>query len=227
MASPAVAAFNTSTEATDVTSHDVSLPASISAGDLLIGFLATDGGSNALTWTGWTQVFQNNNGACQLACYYRVADGGEGGTVVVTSATSQQSAHVTYRITGFDSALAPEVSGVANGTSAGPNPGGLTPAGGSKDYLFIEAAAIDGGVAITTASTNYGTLHAATSTGIGGVGLGTAQRALTTGSSENPDAMTAASSEDWHARIIAISPGVGGGGGGSTRVSRLAMLGVG
>lgn len=102
---------------TDATSHNVPMPASIAAGDLLIMYANVDGGSGVTPTTpsGWTQIANTfNGGALRLMVYYKVAAGTEGGTTVAValSAAETLAAHVEQIQAGTYTST-PEASTVA------------------------------------------------------------------------------------------------------------------
>lgn len=96
---PTVSATNTTSTNTNTTSLSCNLPASISSGDLLIGFVATDG-TDSHTWPGgWTLLDDDVIGVSdRVSCYYRVADGSEGASISVTLGASQAGSSVFYKI---------------------------------------------------------------------------------------------------------------------------------
>lgn len=216
MASPAVAATNISSIDTAGTSHTVSLPASISAGDLLIVIFGwTAALPQTITWpAGWTPItgFKTENSTVVgFDAAYRQADGGEGASISVTTSGSTKTAHNTYRITGhIDPATqAPEAATGATGASNQPGPPSITPTGGSKDYLFLAVGCSDGESTFTVAPTNY-TDMIQDNTGLTGAGstncfTGSARRQLTA-STEDPAGFTIGASLSWVAQTIAVHP---------------------
>lgn len=205
MAFPTVQATNDSITSPGATTATVSLPASISSGDLLIILLAT---TADLTWTtpsGWTSLFNYAPSASRkMVGYYRVADGGEGATVSVSLSTSATTWHNAYRITGYTSP--PESGAGATGASGQPDPPSLT-ASGSGDNLWI---AIAWGVDVTptaTAPTNYGNKIERAGSNLT---LASARRENTTGT-ENPGAFADFTSAEWAAQTIVVLPAAAGG----------------
>jgi hypothetical protein len=202
---PAVQDTNTSGESSDVTSHTVNLPANISAGDLLIVFFSCDA-NETVTWPigdGWASIFHQTN-ANTLDIGYKIADGTEGATITVTTGSAEQSAHISYRITGNHRYAAPEVSTGATGNSTSPNPDSLTPTGGAKDYLWIAVEGNDAGEAASAYPSNYtnGQTNAVGTTG--GANIAVARRELNA-SSEDPAAFTIPLKK-WIACTVAVHP---------------------
>lgn len=193
----------------------INLPASIAAGDLLIAYFRI-GSATALTdWTGWTQAVVGGSDAADdfSWIYYKVAAGTEGTTAAGPNfASSVKGGMIVWRITGaqLPSERMFDISTVATGTGANPDPGSVTPGGGTDDYLFIEIAGLDGETQTFTASTNYSNIQNANS-GTGGaaasnVRIGGATRGITaTSAAENPGTMTAAApSTGWEAWTLCI-----------------------
>lgn len=87
------------------TSWAVAYPSGISAGDILLLHISTNGGavtSSSLTGAGWTEVFKpatvtNPRGGLWL----KVASGSESGTITVTTASTTGNA-IMFRYTGVD-----------------------------------------------------------------------------------------------------------------------------
>jgi hypothetical protein len=202
---PAVQATNTSGHSSNVTSHTVNLPTGINAGDLLIVFFSCDG-NETVTWPtvdGWASIFNQTN-ANTLDIGYKIADGTEGSTITVGTGTTEQSAHISYRITGHDSAQAPEASAGATGNSTSPNPDSLAPTGGAKDYLWIAVEGNDQGDAASAYPTNYTNGQTNNIGTNNGANVAVARRALNA-SSEDPGTFTIPS-EEWIACTVAVHP---------------------
>ena len=88
MAFPVVQIVTGTQFATNTTSHDVNMPATVASGDLLLTFVcssrSTDNPHSYTTPSGWTQVFQEINAGNSLArvtfgAWARVAVGNEDG----------------------------------------------------------------------------------------------------------------------------------------------------
>lgn len=187
MSFPVVEATNTSEETAAVTAHDVALPASVSAGDLLLAMLGTLGGigfGSMSPTSGWDEVLDNTEAVVEKA----TASGGET-TVQFQSANTVTSAHNAYRISGQRGDV--EIA-TADNTRDPPD---LTPTWGSANTLWIAgvvAADILGGtIDVTAAPTNYSGLIKSNQVLQGGVNylLASAWRQLTA-TSENPGSFT-------------------------------------
>jgi hypothetical protein len=215
MAFPVIADQNESVTATAGTNHVISLPANISAGDLLI--IVLDKGSTAATINAhadWTELLDENS-ANGLYIAYRWAAGGETNPTLVSSAATRD-ATVTYRITGAvnPATQAPQIGTTATGTSTAPDGPSVSPTGGAKDYLWITffgqaTEKADDDSLVTTFPTNYTLGQAEKTCGIAGANLGgmigSAARQANT-ATENPGAFTSAINAAWRAQTIAIHP---------------------
>jgi len=146
-AAPTVAATNSGNNNTAGTSHTCNLPASISAGDLLILSVSADN-TTISTPSGWTQLCTDINGTgARLSVFYKVAGGSEGGTVSVSTGASTRSSHASYRITGYSGT--PEAQ-TTNGSSTTPDPPSLTPSWGTFKTLWIVALASKTAIVFTS-----------------------------------------------------------------------------
>lgn len=194
------------------TSHTVSLPAGIAAGDLLIVEFSCDGSAIVTFPAGFTKFFDADSSFNVLAAAFRQADGTEGATITVISSISEKSAHAAYRITGHEDPATqpPEVSVAAFGSDALPDPGSLAPTGGTKDYLWIACHGHDGDKTVTAFPANYLNGISAQGSTATSVGIGSAERELNT-ASDNPGPFTISAQDDWVACVIAIHPAAGKG----------------
>lgn len=202
---PEVVAVNGGNNNTDSTSHTVNLPAGIQAGDLLLVFFVCDAPATVdITFPeGWTLVIERVTfPQCKTTCYKRIADGGEGATITVTTSVAEKSAHTSYRIistTGTTQGIS------RSGTDDSPDPPNLIPVWGAKDTLWFAATGYDYNRTITSYPTNYtdGRNDIADSTT--GCGMGTARRELNA-ASEDPGVFTLSAADGWGAFTVGIEP---------------------
>jgi len=148
MAFPQVAAVNGGNNAVNSTEHTVNLPADISADDLLLVFFASDAIPTITFPGGWTLLFQEvRQTFVKMGVWYRVADGEEDATIVVTTDSERMSTHTSYRITGYSET--PEAGTPDGGWGNDPDPLSLTPTWGAKDTLwFVFCGYFDGNRAV-------------------------------------------------------------------------------
>jgi hypothetical protein len=208
MAAPTVAAR---TEYALTTAGTTATPTfTQTTGDLVVIILATAQSVSLTPGDGFTWLGSSANNSHVL---YKVLDGSEGGNVAITLSGSSKAAAIAYNIQGFTSP--PAEAEATGGPDTTPDPPQLTPAGGSKDYLWIAGAAqvqgeeVDDDTWCTAAPTDFTNLVQKTS-GTGGAAttnctLATAERAFT-GSVLNPGTFTVAQSLTWQTRTVAISP---------------------
>jgi hypothetical protein len=211
LAAPLVASVTETAFGTDTTDHNVNMPATVDAGDLLIVLFINDRDATVDTPTGWNLLASEASGPhVRLSVYYKIAAGTEGGTTVnfVTSATEEAAAQV-YRITNWHGTIPPEISTAATGTDTTPDPASLDPVGWDvADTLWLVVAGQDrGDQAGTTAYPASYTdgISTLSSNGTGSCRIHSARRVLAA-ASENPGSFTIPVSEQWVAFTIAVRP---------------------
>lgn len=202
MAFPTVEAVNGGNEGLDTINHTVNLPAGINAGDLLLVFFCADGNPTITFPAGWTPLFQTAYGA-KFGCWRRVADGGEGATINVTTSSSERSAHTSYRVTGYSGT--PEVGTTTVGDSTAPNPSSLTTTWAVDDTLWLAACGYDSYGTMSAYPTNYTNGRNDHIWDSNGCGVGTARRNRNI-RTEDPGAFTLSQAQPWVANVVAIAP---------------------
>lgn len=216
MAFPVVEGVAESSVNTAGTSHAVTLPASITATDLVL--IVMDIGSTSATLnalTDWTEVL--DEASANGLKIIRYTGAGVPGNPTFTSSASTRSASIAYRISGASESVAPQIGTTATGTSATPDPPSVTPAGGiSRDYLFVAFYGAAGEEAdddtwSNTPPTNYTpSPPRQKSCGTAGTNLGgliaAAERSLTTGSAEDPGTFAKDVSAAWRSQTIIVHP---------------------
>lgn len=227
MASPTVAARTENVDTTGVTNQTINFTQT--TGDMVICFIAH---ASAVTLSSISDSFTDLvGGSANFHILYKnVLDGSEGGTVTYTQSSGVKTASIAYNIQGQSTTQAPEKSTLAsNAGDTHPDPGTVTPTGGSKDYLWIAASReggedLDNDSLFTAAPTNFTNLTQK-STGTAGVvasntAIGAADFA-STASSIDPGTFTTFSSRSWDAYTVAVHPVP------PATVKALSLLGVG
>lgn len=160
MAFPSIRSSTLTNGTTATTTPVVNLPATIRAGDTIV-VIFKNAAAGAIGWPDatWIELVDASPDASvgQIGIAYKKADGTEGATITLSSA-SGKFASVAYAIQGAtDPALrAPEISTVAIGTTGEPNATAVTPTGGAKDYLFLTTYLMEGEqTGVTAYPTNY------------------------------------------------------------------------
>ena len=206
------------------TTHDISMPATVDAGDLLLMFVAIfdpDSGTPTFTTpTGWTSIFDvaNASNRSRHALFGKDADGTEDSTTVnvATNVTCVMAA-VVYRITDWGGTLGSHVeasSSPSTGNSSSPDPPAVTPTGGADDYLWIPSiGAYDDNISATSAPTDYTNLIDVLTGGGGNQSaqVYTAERQLNA-STENPGTFSISSNESYAGMTTVVHPAAAGGG---------------
>jgi N-acetylneuraminic acid mutarotase len=172
---PTVASISTQQFNTDTTAHNVTMPATVDAGDLLIVLFSNDGNATVTdpdVAGPWTQISTQTRGTnVRGSVWAKDANGTEDATNVnfVTSATEQATAQV-YRIPAANwegniaSVTAANVD--PGGTSNAPDPPNLDPAGwGTENTLWINYVAGSEYASVTTYPANNTNGTHVTSTG--------------------------------------------------------------
>ena len=225
MAFPAIESINPTADSatggaatsgsTAATSHAVVMPATVSAGSLLMVF-GRVAAAGTVSATGWTVVEDSSDAADDTTFYAymnTLAAGTEDGSSVTFSHANGKMVATSISVTGAadPASRTPEASTVAVGTTTTVDPTTVTPTGGAKDYLWIWFGAWDGEQTLSkTAATNY-TDRADVSSGTGGLPATNVQLKIgdrtNNAASENPGTVTLSGAPTgWTAWTIAIHP---------------------
>lgn len=200
-ATPTVQTRSTgATTTTNTTSHAITMPSGIQAGDLLIIVFSCDGGAQRMSIAdeGWIRLDRDANGAnVASAVFYKFATGSD--TATVSTSASEQSSHVVLRISG----AGVPYSAKSNGASTNSNPPSLN-MGTSRNHLWVATRSGDSTVVASAAPSSYGNLQTQAAAGTGGASTNTAERSVA-GSSEDPGTFTSAN-EQWVSFTIGIPP---------------------
>ena len=179
------------------------MPASISAGDLLIIIFGTR--SNVTTTlAGWTEVGDST----YVHIYAKVAEGSD--TATIQTSGNSRSAHVSYRLTGAEGASGVSATiGSQTGPSLNPNPPSHTAAWSQDDTLWIAVSVSDNdgdSSTYTGIPTNYTNgVHKDNNNGAVSTHVGTARRELNA-TSDDPGAFTISVTKVYTGATIAIKP---------------------
>jgi hypothetical protein len=212
LAAPVVASVTETEFGTNITAHDVSMPETVNAGDLLIVLFINRQDTTVTTPSNWTQLASNASGIgtdhVRVSVYYKVAVGTEGSTTVnFVTTVSAQAATQVYRITNWHGTTHPEISTAVTGNSTTPDPASLNPAGwGVEGTLWIAAAGQGQGGVTVTYPANYSNGYSTKSgTEVGLCTIHSARRVRAV-ASEDPGTFTIAATNPWVAFTIAVRP---------------------
>lgn len=216
MTFPVVASVTATAFGTAATAHNVNMPATVNAGDLLLIHFGTGSGFTGpgTDPSGWTKQYNNGAAATLVEGFIKLADGTEGGTTVNVATTgSCKAAALVYRITGWFGNISTglDASGSASGTSTQPDSPSLDPfPWAAEDTLWLTVASLNADTTVGTAPTNYGDVQSQSSAGSGGAAtkcvVGGADRNLNA-TSDDPGAWGAwGTSAAWWAFTFAVRP---------------------
>ncbi len=185
--------------AANTTSHVITMPSGITAGDLLLIVFSSDGQPDIQINTGgWIRLGQaRNSTVASGALFYKFAEGSD--TATVTTSASEQSSHVVLRISGAGIPMATS----SNGSGTNSNPPSID-MGTSRNHLWVATRSGDSTVVASVAPTSYTDLQTQAAAGTGGASTNTAEYS-TTSATEDPGTFTSAS-EQWASFTIGIPP---------------------
>lgn len=208
------------TQASNSTSWTGTYPTNLASGDLILGFISSDGAGVASA-SGFNQTGHlDRAGAVCLTILSRVSDGTETGTFTITISASEQGAWRFLRITdwygsGFPTGTSFFGDGdggsfaIASGANTTPDPPSLNPANwDTEDVLWIACTAVDTSRTFSAWPASYSpgdNTWDDVSGGAGGASLSVQHRQLTA-ASEDPGSFTISTSDDWSAGVVAIRP---------------------
>lgn len=200
-----------SSQASDVTTHNVVLGNTVRAGYLLLAAASFDGNPTVSGWpAGWQSLVSTTNGtACKLEMRYKVADGTETNFSLTTD-VAEQSVTLCRIIVGHSASInPPEVSTPTTGTSTTPDAGSLTPSGGADDYLWYHWHAADGnGISVSNPSpANFPIGNQFQSSGAGNPCMIACSNRRINATSLDPGAGLMSLNEEWIAVTVAVYPG--------------------
>lgn len=135
-----VVALSESTETANTTTHDIAIPGTPAAGQLLLAIAATDGNESFTPPSGWQTLVERNPGGVSYAVFWKEAAGTESGTVTFATGTSEKSANMCYLIDGWDG-NAPDVAENADNSQDPPMVSGI----GRSEKIVIPILAGGGG----------------------------------------------------------------------------------
>ena len=208
MAFPTVRSSKLSVETSDVTTHDITLPAPIENGDLLLVVSAQDGNLWATFPGGWTELLNADHGALAFAVYAKVADGTEDSSVIQpTTGIGKQSSVIVLAIQSWGGSIN-DVKGTFNtGTGTTPDPASHTASsGGTADRMWIAIGGSDEGNSSAFSAYPYADNNLTQgSANDFGVAVAFCSDELT-GVTQNPGTFTIGQSILWGAGTISIEP---------------------
>lgn len=190
---------------TGATSHNVNMPATVAAGDLLLAFICIPSNSITITtpsgWSVESEIAQASNASLRAQWFSKVAAGTEGGTTVdfVTSSSIRMVAEVFKIFAGtYSASVARDYAVLSNGTTANPDPPSVTTSWGAANNLWIASLMRDREPTVSGYPSGYGDTTTINSNGgAGGTsGITAAAASLTTSlATEDPGSFTLSDAE--------------------------------
>jgi hypothetical protein len=182
----------------DATTHSITLPGSLAAGDLLLCIACFDGNVTLTASAGWTKLGQANYSSFFTSgVFYRLALGSGDALTLTTSAAQQGTAH-TYRVTGADIVDGAGASGIGH-----PTPPTLTLSDSGATFVCIAAGLANSLVFTTAGPSGYdGFTFTAPATSLGDP-TASAYLEGQTGAAIHPGAFTVNQAGGWLAWTLA------------------------
>jgi hypothetical protein len=212
---PTVVGSQTSSRAGNDFDDSVTLPAGVSAGDLIMVFHYSDANSTRTFPGPWVEIkdFAHSSNNFSIGIAYLIATGGET-SVTVTKNTQERFSAVAIRISAasWHGTTPPEIStGVSAGSGTSVDPDAVTASWGSKTNLFIAAMAWDASAGTETVSsypTNYSSNNLVGPSILSASNGAIATRELTA-ASDDPGAFVISVSDEWWAAALVVRPASG------------------
>ena len=174
MAFPTVISTTTGrTTNTNTTSHPITLPSGLLAGDLLLVFFSIDGSPNLSYTSGWFPIEQETYGSFATGVLFYKYATSSSDTLTITSSPSEASTHIVYQVR--NSAPPMALSGRANAGQREPT---SLDTGMERDYLAIASTTLDTTSVATAAPSGFSNLVTRSAAGSNGVSVSTAQTNL-------------------------------------------------
>lgn len=219
MAFPSIRSISSGRDTDNTSDPQVVLPATISAGDLLLAFVSTGVQSGlTITWDNstagaWTQLYQIADNSLVAACFYKWADGTEDGlTLTLATSATCRIAYYCVALQGAHATTPPEYATADHASTANEtfSPPSLNPAGWDVEDTYWGAIAHSRANSVYSAwpsgYSDTGNVDT-TGTGQGALAWGWKQSAA---ASEDPGDFTTGAASGRTSITIAIRPTAGG-----------------
>jgi hypothetical protein len=142
MTGMSIAASSSNTEWADTTTHDITIPGSPTAGQLLLAFAATDGAETFTAPSGWQTLVEDapdSGSAGSCAIFWTEALGSESGTVTFATGTAEKSASKCFLIDGWNGNT-PDFTATGPVSTSTPDPPAVSGLGTGEKIIFAAAA---------------------------------------------------------------------------------------
>lgn len=198
MAFPVIRSRMTGSISSNSTSHTITMPGTISVGDLIVVFFVIDSSPEIsidtdTSGSNWSQLDYVNATSCRAYVFSKTAEASN--ALLITSTASEQSAYDSYSIYNISGSDLTSTSG----DSTNFDPPVLSDTPPNEDVLYIVCGCADGNVVASVAPTDFTELQtSAGSNAVHGVGISGAYRSYTYSGLYNPPAFTS-NTEQWAA----------------------------
>ena len=217
MAFPGIVNSATTDGSSATATPTINLPASIVAGNILIGIFRTAGNDTGSSgFTGWTIEYNSSvpNADDNVTIFWKRADGDEGASFTI-DASDDRFVAIVYQIEDVHATTDPAFNNIANNTNDSPNPNTITPGGGAQDFLWIWAGSWvgKGTSPPDNLPTGYSDIIGASSGGAGSAAMNCRAATCTqqtNASNLGRESLTLSNSFAWVAWQFAIFPAAGG-----------------
>lgn len=206
-----VAARSGQADSADATSHSIPLPApadGIQEGDILLAIAAFDGNPSVAWPAGWIEISDSAGAgsAVRMATAYKVAAGGESGSITVTTSASEGGGVQIFCIRKAMASQAPGQGSPSNGTGTAPDPPVHNPGGwGTENALWIIAVGYDDDISATAGDSTYYHLTNTRWANAAGAGVATKYKRAYV-QQEDPGVWTLTASQEYRTFVIAVRP---------------------
>lgn len=168
------------TTASDTTSHVITMPSGVQAGDLLLVFFTCDQTPTFTVPSDWNvspagnTVTQDPNATIKVGIFWKIAEGSD--SLTITTSNGQQSSHIVYRISngGF-----PADIGGSGVTTTNGNPPSLNLPFSTK-RLWFASLHTDSTVVASGAPSGYSSLQTQAAAGTSGASTSVARKTAET-----------------------------------------------
>jgi hypothetical protein len=196
----------TGLQSTDSTTHVITMPSGIVAGERLVVLWSKDGGTGSTfaidtvaSGSDWVEAAQATRSANVTGVlFWKIATGSD--ALTLTTSVGEQSAHLCYRISNAAGVTATAVSG----SSANANPPPHTPPTGEASYLWIASHHGDDNIVPSAAPADFTDLVTRAGNNSFGVSIAAARRELNAASLD-PGAFTTTDNQ-WVAITASVEP---------------------
>lgn len=204
MSFPVIEGLATGASGPTETDHIVTLPDGVRVGDLLIVVIGQRSTISTMTWpAGWTLMASSSSAAAQAR--YKIADGTEGASIIVTTSVNVRTAQHAFRISNFDPSIAPQATATLSVSDHDPLL--LFSPAGTRDNLWLAVLYILGLDTVTGTPTDYTDSTYVVSAGIDSTASGMASvRRNLEASSEDPSAFALSGSDNSRVFTMVVAP---------------------